>query len=155
MTKLLLKLFVKNNENGTDPAVRAKVGKLSGMVGIVANAILCAGKLFTTMSCRFAHFALICAILRKTKGGLPMYSDRIAEQAANLCHNIAWLRRRNGLSQKEMALTLGLGVRSLQRIEKGQIPGCLSVLHVHLLAELFGVSVKRLFAERLDEESVS
>ena len=46
MTKLLLKLFVKNYEKGDDPAVRSKVGKLSGLVGIVCNAILCAGKLF-------------------------------------------------------------------------------------------------------------
>ena len=45
MTKLLLKLFVKNHENGADPAVRAKTGKLSGFVGILANAVLCAGKL--------------------------------------------------------------------------------------------------------------
>ena len=27
MTKLLLKLFVKNYDNGTDPVVRSKVGK--------------------------------------------------------------------------------------------------------------------------------
>ena len=46
MTKLLLKLFVKNHENGTDTDVRAKVGKLSGIVGILANVLLCAGKLF-------------------------------------------------------------------------------------------------------------
>ena len=46
MTKLLLRLFVKNHEKGTDPAVRAKVGKLSGIVGILANALLCVGKLF-------------------------------------------------------------------------------------------------------------
>ena len=46
MTKLLLKLFVKNHENGADPLVRSKVGKLSGFVGILCNALLCAGKLF-------------------------------------------------------------------------------------------------------------
>ena len=45
MTKLLLRLFVKNHEKGTDPAVRAKVGKLSGLVGILANVLLCAGKM--------------------------------------------------------------------------------------------------------------
>ena len=46
MTKLLLKLFVKDHQNSTDPVVRAKVGRLSGIVGILANALLCAGKLF-------------------------------------------------------------------------------------------------------------
>ena len=46
MTKLLLKRFVKHYEKGDDPAVRSNVGKLSGIVGILCNAILCAGKLF-------------------------------------------------------------------------------------------------------------
>ena len=46
MTKLLLRLFVKNSENTTDPKVRSAVGKLSGITGIVCNLLLAAGKLF-------------------------------------------------------------------------------------------------------------
>ena len=45
MTKLLLKLFVKDYENKENGKVRGKVGALSGMVGILCNAILCVGKL--------------------------------------------------------------------------------------------------------------
>ena len=45
MTKLLLRLFVKNYADGESPAVRAAVGRLSGLVGILANVLLCAGKL--------------------------------------------------------------------------------------------------------------
>ena len=45
MIKLLVKLFVKNYENKEDKAVRAKVGKLSGIVGILCNVLLCAGKI--------------------------------------------------------------------------------------------------------------
>ena len=40
MTKLLLRLFVKNSENTASPAVRGAVGKLSGIVGIVCNLLL-------------------------------------------------------------------------------------------------------------------
>lgn len=40
MIKLLLKLFVKGHENTADPAVRAKIGSLSGMVGIFCNLLL-------------------------------------------------------------------------------------------------------------------
>ncbi|MBR5269265.1 MAG: cation transporter [Anaerotignum sp.] len=40
MTKLLLRLFVKNYENSTDMAVRTSVGKLAGATGIVCNIIL-------------------------------------------------------------------------------------------------------------------
>ena len=45
MTKLLLRLFVKNYENKDEPKVRAGVGRLSGIVGIGANCLLFAGKL--------------------------------------------------------------------------------------------------------------
>ena len=45
MTKLLLRLFVKDYEKKDAPAVRARVGKLSGGVGIGANVLLFIGKL--------------------------------------------------------------------------------------------------------------
>lgn len=45
MTKLLLRLFVKNHENSEDMAVRASVGKLAGATGIVCNLLLFLGKL--------------------------------------------------------------------------------------------------------------
>ena len=44
MTKLLLRLFVKNAQNPDSPAVRLAVGKLAGVVGILCNALLCLGK---------------------------------------------------------------------------------------------------------------
>ena len=40
MTKLLLRLFVKEYDTPKKPKVRAAVGKLSGVVGIVCNGIL-------------------------------------------------------------------------------------------------------------------
>ena len=45
MTKLLLRLFVKNHKDTSDPRVRTAVGKLSGIVGIACNLLLFAGKL--------------------------------------------------------------------------------------------------------------
>ena len=45
MTKLLLRLFVKNYADKENGAVRGKIGSLSGIVGILCNALLCAGKL--------------------------------------------------------------------------------------------------------------
>lgn len=44
MTKLLVKLFVKNHEATQLPEVRASYGKLSGMVGILCNVLLFAAK---------------------------------------------------------------------------------------------------------------
>ena len=45
MTKLLLKLFIKNPEETGNPKTRSAIGKLSGVVGIVTNLLLFAGKL--------------------------------------------------------------------------------------------------------------
>ena len=45
MTSLLLKLFVKNPEQTTDPKVRSAYGRLAGLVGIACNVLLFLGKL--------------------------------------------------------------------------------------------------------------
>ena len=45
MTEFLLKVFVKNHKNTSDPSVRAAYGSLSGIVGIICNALLFIGKL--------------------------------------------------------------------------------------------------------------
>lgn len=45
MMQLLLRLFVKNYEDTSDPKVRGACGKLAGIVGIVCNLLLFGGKL--------------------------------------------------------------------------------------------------------------
>lgn len=47
MTKLLVKLFVKDSENSKDNNVRASYGNLGGIVGIVCNLILSVFKIIT------------------------------------------------------------------------------------------------------------
>ena len=44
MIKLLSKIFIKDNENYKDPDVRSAYGYLCGIVGIVINILLFAGK---------------------------------------------------------------------------------------------------------------
>ena len=44
MTKLLIKLFIKDSEKTDDPAVRSRYGTLSGIVGILCNILLTAAK---------------------------------------------------------------------------------------------------------------
>ena len=45
MTKLLLRLFVQNSDDVANSKTRAAIGKLSGVVGIISNLFLFAGKL--------------------------------------------------------------------------------------------------------------
>lgn len=51
MTQLLLRLFVKNYQDTAEPAVREGYGRLAGVVGIVLNVLLCAGKLLVGTLC--------------------------------------------------------------------------------------------------------
>ncbi len=41
MGNLLFKLFIKDRDNTSDPAVRERYGKLAGAVGIISNLLLC------------------------------------------------------------------------------------------------------------------
>lgn len=45
MTNLILHLFIKDWRNSGDPAVRGAIGSMAGIVGILCNALLAAGKL--------------------------------------------------------------------------------------------------------------
>lgn len=45
MERLLLRLFVKNYEKTGEPGVRKAYGQLAGIVGMLCNLLLCAGKL--------------------------------------------------------------------------------------------------------------
>ena len=44
MIALLSRIFIKNNSTYTDPVVRRAYGQLTGIVGIVLNVLLFAGK---------------------------------------------------------------------------------------------------------------
>ena len=44
MTDLLLRLFVSNRQDSSDPQVRSAIGKLAGVVGILCNLLLCVAK---------------------------------------------------------------------------------------------------------------
>ena len=53
MTELLTKLFIKNHNEIKHPRVRQSYGKMVGIVGIVANLLLCAVKFILGFLCEF------------------------------------------------------------------------------------------------------
>ena len=44
-----------------------------------------------------------------------------------LTHNLLWLRKKHGYSQKTMAQIMGIGVTSLRRLERGELPPRLTI----------------------------
>ena len=73
------------------------------------------------------------------------------QEIGNLLYNIAWLRRRNGLSKREMARRLGIGVASLNAIERGELPN-VSVEIFFNIEKSFGIHPKDQLAGRLGED---
>ena len=53
--------------------------------------------------------------------------------------NIVWLRKKNGLTKKEMAEVLGISVHSLNKIEKGVFPPRTPVEIVVRIHSRFGI----------------
>lgn len=111
MIKLLLKLFVKNYENKEDKAVRAKVGKLSGIVGILCNVLLCAGKLLIgTLSGSVSITADAMNNLSDAASSIvTLVGFKLAEQPADEEHPYGHARYEylSGLAVAAMVLVIG------------------------------------------------
>lgn len=45
MFSFLTKIFIKNRDDVNNPEVREKYGRLTGVVGLILNALLCASKI--------------------------------------------------------------------------------------------------------------
>ncbi len=69
----------------------------------------------------------------------------------NLCRNVLYLRKKAGLSQREMAALLHIGVPSLRLLESGTLPTKISVEVIFHLAGCFQLPPASLFAP-LDAE---
>ena len=64
-------------------------------------------------------------------------------------YNIVWLRKHHGLSKKEMAKRLGIGLWSLNKIEKGELPPKLHCDIIFAVYQNFGISCADLLSKRL------
>lgn len=68
-----------------------------------------------------------------------------------LCNNIRKLRLKNGLSQKQMAKHLHIGTESLRKMERGEIPPRMGVNLIFYTCKYFGVTIRQLFSENLQD----
>ncbi len=61
------------------------------------------------------------------------------------CRNVYRLRKEHGLSQKEMARIMGVGVGSLRKVERGTVPPRMDILVLHNLTLHFSIPISSLF----------
>ena len=67
------------------------------------------------------------------------------DELAIFSKNVAYLRKNNNLTAKEMASVMGISEKSLLRIENGQIYKRLSVIVIFKLAHHFKYKVYQMF----------
>lgn len=122
MTKLLLRLFVKDFENKQSPAVRSAVGRLSGITGMVCNALLFAGKLVVGLLS--GSVSIIADALNNLSDAassiVTLIGFKLAEKPADKHHPYGHARYEylSGLAVAGMILIIGfeLGKSSVEKI---------------------------------------
>ncbi len=77
-------------------------------------------------------------------------TEYLKEEVNNLLYNIKWLRLQHGLTEKQMAEILGIGVGSLRKIEKEELPPRLSANIVFEVQNYFGIKAKDLFCAKFE-----
>lgn len=79
-----------------------------------------------------------------------MEKKRTDAEIENFLCNIIWLKNNYRLSKRKMAKMLGIGIKSLDKLEKGEIPLRIGVEVVFNIHKNFGVVPKDLFGQRLE-----
>lgn len=121
MTKLLLRIFVKNPD-GNHPATRARVGVLSGVVGIVCNVLLFAMKLAVgLLSCSVSITAdAMNNLSDATSSVVTLVGFRLAQRPADEDHPYGHARYEylSGLAVAAMIVVIGfeLAQTSVEKI---------------------------------------
>ncbi len=80
-----------------------------------------------------------------------MTQKRTGREIQTLLHNIAWLRKHNGLSQQEMAKLLGVSVLTIKKIESGTLPPRMRVSVLFRIQVHFGISASEQVSKRLKD----
>lgn len=68
-----------------------------------------------------------------------------------LGQNLTYLRKENGISKQELADIMGVGLWTVTKLERGELPPRMKVEALFRIQHRFGVSVHRLLGERLSK----
>ena len=112
MTNWLLRTFIKNSDHSEDPKVRAAIGILSGIVGIVCNVLLCGGKLAVGIATGSVSITADAMnnLSDATSSVVTMLGFRLAERPADEEHPFGHARYEylSGLTVSALILIIGV-----------------------------------------------
>lgn len=150
MTQLLLKYFVKNYENPSDPTVRSSIGRLSGSVGICCNLLLFASKLLIGI---LSHSVSIIAdalnnMTDATSSIVTLLGFKLAEQPADDQHPYGHARFEylSGLAVAALVLVIGVELAK-SSITKIFHPASIAFSPALVLVLLLSIGVKLWMAQ--------
>ena len=164
MTKLLLRLFVKDADNRESPKVRAAIGTLSGLVGIVCNLLLFTFKLLVgTLTCSVSITADAMNNLSDASGSIVTFIGfRVADKPADEHHPYGHARAEylSGLGVAALILVIGLELVKTS-VEKIIHPTPVTFTTVAAVVLLASIAVKfwmnlfnRSLAKRIDSTAL-
>lgn len=164
MTKLLLHLFVKDADNTESPKVRAAIGTLSGLVGIVCNVLLFAFKLLVgTLTGSVSITADAMNNLSDASGSIVTFIGfRVADKPADEHHPYGHARAEylSGLGVAALILVIGLELVKTS-VEKIIHPTPVTFTTVAAVVLLASIAVKfwmnlfnRSLAKRIDSTAL-
>ena len=122
MTNWLLHAFIKNADHPEDPKVRANVGRMAGIVGIVCNCLLFLGKLLVGLVTKSVSITADAMnnLSDATSSVMTMLGFQLAERPADEDHPFGHARYEylSGLAVSALILIIGveLGKSSLEKI---------------------------------------
>ena len=112
MTNWLLRTFIKNSAHSGVPKVRAAIGILSGIVGIVCNVLLCGGKLAVGIATGSVSITADAMnnLSDATSSVVTMLGFRLAERPADEEHPFGHARYEylSGLAVSALILIIGV-----------------------------------------------
>ena len=112
MTNWLFRTFIKNSDHSEDPKVRAAIGILSGIVGIVCNVLLCGGKLAVGIATGSVSITADAMnnLSDATSSVVTMLGFRLAERPADEEHPFGHARYEylSGLAVSALILIIGV-----------------------------------------------
>ena len=164
MTKLLLRLFVKDADNTESPKVRAAIGTLSGLVGIVCNLLLFAFKLLVgTLTGSVSITADAMNNLSDASGSIVTFIGfRVADKPADAHHPYGHARAEylSGLGVAALILVIGIELVKTS-VKKIFVPTPVEFTTVAAVVLLASIAVKfwmnlfnRGLAKRIDSTAL-
>lgn len=165
MTKLLIKLFIKDGGSVETPAVRSAYGKMAGKVSIVCNMLLCIGKFLAGVVSGSVSVTAdaVNNLSDASSGVISLIGFKLSEKSADAEHPYGHGRYEYLAGFIVAALILVIGAELLRdsiiriitpaEVEFGIVP--LAVLSVSILVKLWMMFFNRKIGKIISSETLS